>query len=743
MEKSKIVEMSVSISGMHCVACSAGIETALRETPGIVDASVNYALSRAFVKYDQSIVTAVHIYDIIRATGYTPVDENAPHAHHMMGSEALSYRKKFYGSLVFAVPLLYFSMGRHVGLPMFGLGDKTIAILQFLFTTPIIAFGYQFYTMGIVSVVRTGISNMDTLIALGTGSAYLWSIFVGIKIIAGYAGYSSMDLYFEVAGLLIVFILLGKWLESSAEEKTSEAIKKLVELKPRKATVIRDGRQVEIPAEEVVFGDELAVMPGQKVPVDGVVTDGFSSVDESMVTGESLPAEKAKGGSVIGGTINLTGTLKISAQRVGRGTMLSRIVEFVEAAQRSKPRVQKLADRISAYFVPAVFLLATASLIFWLLMGKTVVFSLGIFIAAIMIACPCALGLAVPAAVIVAMGSAAAKGILIKDFSAMESAREIDTVVFDKTGTITRGELLVTDVIVPEGADNDALLSLAASLESESAHPVAKAIVKAANERNLKLAELQGFVLHRGRALEGSIGGSTAYVGSKEYLIEKSVMINPELDKMAANLYYEGKIVVWVASGYNHLGIIALSDAVRDSAKDAVTALKAKGIAVCMVTGDNERTAYSIAKKAGIEKIYAGVLPEGKAEIIQKLMNEGKRVAMVGDGINDAPSLAVAELGIAVSTGTDIAMESAGIVLINSDLRNILKVFEISGYTMKKIRQNLFWAFIYNILSIPIACGAIYPFTGILINPVIAGIAMSLSSISVVTNSLLIRRAMK
>jgi len=743
MEKSKIMEMSVLISGMHCVACSAGIETALRETPGIVDASVNFSLAKAYVKYDHSIITPGKIYEIIKATGYTPVDETSPHAQHLMGNEASKYRNKFFASLIFALPLLYFSMGRHIGLPAFGLSDKELTFLQFLFTTPIIAVGYQFYTMGIVSLLKTGISNMDTLIALGTGSAYAWSLSVGVMIFAGNPKYGSHDLYFEVAGLLIVFILLGKWLESRAEENTSGAIKKLIALKPLKAIVIRDGKQIEIPAEEVFFGDELVVMPGQKVPVDGVVTSGYSTIDESMVTGESLPVDKTNGSSVIGGTINLTGTIHVMAQRVGKGTLLSKIVEFVENAQRSKPQVQKLADRISAIFVPVVFVIATSSLVFWMLAGKPFAFSLVIFISVLMIACPCALGLAVPAAVIVATGSAASKGILIKNFSAIENARHIDTVVFDKTGTLTRGELRVSDIVTPEGVDKDSLIALSASLENQSAHPVAKAIVRAAQEKNLKLEEVQGFVSHQGRGLECVIKGETVNVGSREYLVEKSVILDNEVEKKAEDLYYSGKMVVWVSSGYKHLGVIALSDVVRESSKNAVSALKAKGIKVVMVTGDNEKTAYSIAKSMGIDIFYAGILPEGKAEIVQHLMREGAKVAMVGDGVNDAPSLAVAQLGIAVSSGTDIAMESAGVVLINSDLGNVAKVIEISAYTMKKIKQNLFWAFAYNVLSIPIACGAIYPFTGVLVNPVIAGIAMSLSSISVVTNSLLIRRAMK
>lgn len=776
---------TILISGMHCVSCAMNIGRVLKMQPGVFSAEVNYSAGKAFVEYDPAVISRDGVEKAIEGTGYTVVreataapvtkkiryrstmlpEESDHPGNDSMGmamepfeveegpaegnvaadrqealreAELRKTRNRFIFSAVLGVILLYTAMGRHIGLPFPLLKDSTLALIQFLLATPILLANYQFYSRGILSVVKTGAANMDTLIAVGTGAAYLYSLFVALHLWRGSTNYSAENLYFEVAGVLIVFILLGNWLGDIARGRTSGAIKKLIGLKPKTALVIRDGQETEVPVDSVVAGDILVVKPGQKVPVDGEITEGYSSIDESMITGESIPVEKKAGDTVIGGTINKSGAFHFRATRTGRDTMLAQIIELVEAAQGSKAPVQSLADTIAAYFVPAVIALGVIAFLGWTFAGYPFIFALTILISVLIIACPCALGLATPTAVMVSTGVAASSGILIKNAAALQKAEKIDAVVFDKTGTLTKGEPVVTDMAVAEGADRVAVLSSAASIENKSDHPLARSIVAFAKKEQAALEPVTDFNSVEGKGITGIVKGRQIIAGKQEYLREENIPFSPELERAAASFAGEGKTVVWVGDASRLLGVFALADTLKESSRDAVGRLKAMGKQVYLITGDNQTTAAAIARQAGIENVMAGVLPGGKAQEIKRLRSEGRKVAMVGDGINDAPALVEADIGIALGSGIDVAIESAEIVLVKDDVRDVVTAMDISRYAMKKIRQNLFWAFIYNIIGIPVAAGILYPFTGFLLNPMIAGAAMAFSSVSVVTNSLLI-----
>jgi Cu+-exporting ATPase len=732
--------LNLKVIGMDNAHCLGTVEAALKGVKGIVSSQL-FLNERAKIVFDPALTTKEIIKKAIKDAGYTPVEETTvDREKEARRRDIRTLRIKFFVSLAFAAPLLYFAMGPHVGLPEPSIPDWSMALLQVLLTTPIIGAGYQFYTVGIRAVVKSYRASMDTLVALGTGTAYLYSLAISILIWIGNPNYTSHDLYYEVAGLLIVFILLGRMLEALAKGRTSESIRKLLALQPRTALVVRDGKEQEVPVEEVVVGDTVIVKPGGNVPVDGVVLEGSSSVDQSLLTGESIPVEKNVGDEVIGGTMNKSGWLKFKAVRVGSDTALAQIVRLVEEAQGSKAPVQRLADTVSAYFVPTVLGIGLVTFLAWYLSGSALSFSLTAFIAVIIIACPCALGLATPTAVIVGTGKGAENGILIRDAATLEKACQVDTVVFDKTGTLTRGKPEVTDIIPlsnPHSADE--ILRLAAAAERRSEHHLSEAIVAKAEERKLAIPEIDSFTAIAGKGVEAKYNGTTILVGNRKLFSDKSVDTTA-VEERIVRLEGEGETVVLVGIEGKIIGMIAIADTAKPSAVETVAWLKRQGKQVVMITGDNRRAAESIAHSLGIDRVLAEVLPEDKANEIKRLQEKGEKVAMVGDGINDAPALVQADVGIAIGSGTDIAIESGGIVLVKDDLRDVARTLDLSCYTMRKIRQNLFWAFFYNVISIPIAAGVLYPFYGFLLNPIIAGAAMAFSSVSVVTNSLSMRR---
>ena len=744
MPRSPLLEKSeratISIGGMSCASCVLKIEKLLKAVEGVHDAKVNLASANAHVSYEKGTVTREFLDNVIEKAGYTPIAEKpgVDVEKEIREKEIAALKIRFSVAVMFGLPLLYVAMAPHIGVPVFDLATRNMALIQFLLTTPILIAGHQFYLKGITTVLKTKSANMDTLVAIGTGSAYLYSLFVSFAISAGNSNYGAENLYYEVAGMLIAFILLGRWIESIAKGKTSEAIRKLMGLQPKTALVLRGSQEKEIPIEEVVVGDIVVVKPGEKVPVDGVVTQGHSSIDESMITGESIPVEKTKNSQVIGATINKTGTFRFKATKVGKDTALAQIVKLVEEAQGSKAPIQELADKISAYFVPTVLAIGILSSIAWLLAGSGFLFALTIFVTVLIIACPCALGLATPTAVMVGTGIGAENGILIKSAESLQIAHQVNAVVLDKTGTLTKGEPELTDVITYNKSEDEVLL-LAASVEKNSEHPLGEAIVKGAIGRNIKLKGVESFESITGKGVSAQADGRLTLLGNRRLMKQRNVDIakaHSDLER----LENEGKTAMLVAADNELIGIVAVADTLKEFSGEAVTKLKTMGKQVIMITGDNKRTAQAVADQLGIVRVLAEVLPGDKAQEIKKLQDEGLTVAMVGDGINDAPALTQADIGLAIGTGTDVAIESADIVLIKDDLRDVVMAMDLSRYAMKKIKQNLFWAFSYNAAGIPIAAGILYPFTGFLLNPMIAGAAMAFSSVSVVSNSLLMRR---
>lgn len=744
-ESLSIRDISIPIEGMTCTACAKAVERAINKLPGIKEVNVNFATEKARVVYDSSEVRISEIKSAILKAGYKALEieavEQADVERARREKEVSILRTKFIIAVIFAAPLLYIAMGHMMGLPIPEIirPEKyplNFAIAQLLLTIPIIAVGYRFYTVGFSKLFRFE-PNMDSLIAVGTSAAFLYGIYAIFQIIRGNTDY-AMNLYFESAGVIIALILLGKYLEAIAKGKSSEAIRKLAGLSPKTAIVIQDGKEIVIPIEEVEVGDILLVKPGDRIPVDGVVVEGRTSVDESMLTGESIPVEKYPGSKVVGASINKNGTIKFKATKVGKDTVLAQIIKLVEEAQGSKAPIAKMADIISGYFVPIVIAIAVIAAVAWALSGQSAVFSLTIFISVLVIACPCALGLATPTAIMVGTGKGAEHGVLIKGGEALETAHKLDTVILDKTGTITEGKPKVTDIITRGDISEEELLRLSASAEVGSEHPLGEAIVSSARERNMELVKVDSFEAIPGHGIEVLLEGKKMLLGNKKLMDDRNIEI--ALQEESNRLASEGKTPMFVAIDGKLEGIIAVADVIKPSSKQAIETLHKMGIEVVMITGDNKRTAEAIARQVGIDRVLAEVLPQDKANEVKKLQAEGKKVAMVGDGINDAPALVQADIGIAIGSGTDVAMESADIVLMRSDLMDVPTAIQLSKATIKTIKENLFWAFAYNSAGIPIAAGVLYLFGGPLLNPMIAAGAMAFSSVSVLLNALRLRR---
>jgi len=725
---------TISISGMHCASCAQKIESNLRKLKGVKSANVNIATERATVEFNEKTTSEDKITDLIEKLGYEVIkepredEEIVDKEKAARVSEARILKRLFLFSLILSVPIFMISMV----LEWFGvmMPDKNIILL--LLATPVqFIAGYRFYKGAFLSL-KAKTASMDTLVAIGTSAAYFYSLFV--ILFPGINGLGE-EVYFETSAVLITFILLGKWLEAVTKGKASDAIKKLMGLQPKIATIIRNGKEMQIQIKDVMVGDVVIVKPGQKIPVDGIVVKGLSSIDESMITGESIPIEKKKNDNVIGGTINKHGSFKFKATKVGRDMVLSQIIKLVENAQGSKAPIQRLADKVSSYFVPAVIIIAITSFSVWYFaFGQTFVFSLSIFIAVLIIACPCALGLATPTAIMVGTGKGAENGILIKNAEALENAHKLTTIVFDKTGTLTKGKPEVTDIIAVDRLNKKEILKYAAIAEKDSEHPLAEAVNNKAKEERLNVPNAEHFKAIPGYGIAARYGRDIL-LGNRKLM--KKYKIKIESEEEINRLESEGKTVMILALNRKIVGLIAVADTLKEFSKKAVEKLHKMGKEVIMITGDNKRTADAIAKQLGIDYALSEVLPEDKEKEIKKLQQKGKIVAMVGDGINDAPALARADIGIAIGAGTDVALETGQIVLMKNDLRDVVAAIDLSNYTIKKIKQNLFWSFFYNSIGIPIAAGILYPF---ILNPMIAGAAMAFSSVSVVSNSLLMKR---
>jgi len=739
--KKNLKTYTFKVEGMTCSACASRVERVTKKLSGVQSAVVNLATEKLTININEDEVGYSQIKAAVDKAGYKLVKEEEKAEEEIKVDETQLLFTRFIVSVVFTVPLLIITMGHMLGMPLPHVIDSMMnplnfATAQLILTAPVMIVGYQFYHIGIKNLFKLS-PNMDSLIAIGTLAAFVYGIFGIYKIQIGETNY-AMHLYFESAAVILTLITLGKYLEGVSKGKTSQAIKALMGLAPKTATIVRNNVEMVIPIEEVIVGDIILVKPGEKLPVDGDIIEGSTSIDESMLTGESLPVEKTIGSSVIGASINKTGFIKYKATRVGKDTALAQIVKLVEEAQGSKAPIAKLADVISAYFVPTVIILAIAASGAWLMAGETPVFSLTIFIAVLVIACPCALGLATPTAIMVGTGKGAENGVLIKGGEALETTHQIKTIVFDKTGTITEGKPIVTDIIT-NGISEDEILVLAASSEKGSEHPLGEAIVRGAEDKGLELKEIEEFNAIPGHGIEVKIENKNILLGNQKLMKEKGIEIDVLL-KSSDKLASEGKTPMYVAVDNILRGIVAVADTVKPSSKSAIEALHNMGIKVAMITGDNKKTADAIAVQVGIDIILAEVLPEDKANEVKKLQGENIKVAMVGDGINDAPALAQADVGIAIGSGTDVAIESADIVLMKSDLMDVITAIKLSKATIKNIKQNLFWAFGYNVLGIPVAMGILHIFGGPLLNPMIAAAAMSLSSVSVLTNALRLRK---
>jgi Cu+-exporting ATPase len=749
IEEQQNKKVELLIEGMSCAACSAAVERAAKKLNGVAAAQVNLTTNKGAFEYDPTKVKLSEIKAAIEKAGYTPREIEGEKTRDLekerREQEVRRMRLRLIIAAVFSAPVLYIAMSHmfpsfRIPIPYFmGSHDFPLvfALVQLCLTIPVVIAGSRFYTKGFKTLIK-GAPNMDTLVAIGTGSAFLYSIFATIRINFGDFAFAQ-SLYFESAAVVITLVMLGKYLEAASKGKTSEAIKKLMQLKPTTAMIEKDGREMEVPLDEVSVGDIVIVRPGSAFPVDGVVTDGVSTADESMLTGESLPVEKQPDSEVTGGSINGEGLIKFRATRVGSDTALSKIIKLVEDAQGKKAPIAKLADVVSGVFVPVVLGIAIIAAIAWAIAGKDFNFVLTIFVSILVIACPCALGLATPTAIMVGTGKGAELGILIKGGEALETTHKITAVVLDKTGTITEGKPKLTDIRLYGDIPENEALRLCASAERGSEHPIARAIVEDAEAKQLELVSPEAFKAVPGRGIDAHVAGRHVLAGNLKLMREN------EIDTAASqadaeNLASSGRTLMYVAFDGRLVSLMAAADTVKPSSREAIGRLKKLGIAVYMITGDNKSTAQAIAKEVGIDNVLSDVMPQDKAGEVKRLQEAGQKVAMVGDGINDAPALVQADVGLAIGTGTDVAVESADVVLMRGDLNEVPAAIALSRATIRNIKQNLFWAFIYNLIGIPFAAGVVYLFGGPLLSPIFAGAAMAFSSVSVVTNALRLRR---
>lgn len=741
------------IKGMTCSACSTAVDRNVKKLEGINEVNVNLLNNSMIVKYDENVLNNETIIKKVQDAGYEAfLVENGKKTQKNSTEENLGkietneLKNRLIISFIFAIPLFYISMAHMLNwyLPHLFHGYSnaiTFAFTQFLLALPIVFINIKYYKVGFKTLYK-GSPNMDSLIAIGTSAAMIYGVFSIYKIGYGLGNNDidmviqySHDLYFESAAIVLTLITLGKFLEARAKENTSEAINKLINLTPKTALVLRNNQEIEIPVDELILKDIVIVKPGNIVPTDGIIIFGNSSIDESMLTGESLPVSKKVGDKVIGASINKSGSFKFEVTKLGEDTVLSQIIKLIEEASSSKAPISKLADRISAIFVPTVIVISILATVTWLFLGYSFEFALSIGIAILVISCPCALGLATPTAIMVGTGKGAQNGILIKSAESLEIAHTINTVVIDKTGTITEGRTQVTDIFTSEKITQDKLLQLCATIEKNSEHPLADAILKKAQEKEIKLLNATDFEALNGLGIKAKVEDRLFYIGNKKLLDSKNISLDLFYEK-SEKLANEGKTPIFIADENEVLGLIAISDVVKPTSKDAILEFEKMGLEVIMLTGDNYKTANAIAKQININNVIAEVLPQDKEKEIQKLQSLGKKVAMIGDGINDAPALVRADVGIAIGAGTDIAIESANIVLVKSDLLDAVKAIQLSNAVIKNIKQNLFWAFFYNIIGIPLAAGVFYTILGWKLSPMFAGAAMSLSSVTVVLNAL-------
>lgn len=749
-----------NVTGMTCAACSARVEKAVGRLPGVDKIAVNLLKNSMVVEYDETALDTQKIIGAVTEAGYGASLKEAAQqgkasksmqasANDIARQEYEAVKKRLKLSLVFAVPLSYISMGHMMGwpLPEVFLGVENAMIFSLtllLLVIPVVFINFKFFRVGFKTLFAAS-PNMDSLIAIGASASLVYGVYALYKIAYGFGHGDlalvhrfSMDLYFESAGMILTLITFGKFLEARAKGRTSDAITKLMDLAPKTAVVERDGAELEIPVEEVEKGDILVVRSGMSVPVDGVLTEGHAAVDESAITGESIPVEKETGSKVTGATVVKSGFFKMRADRVGEDTTLAQIVRLVDDATSSKPPIAKMADKVSGVFVPAVIGIALVTAAVWLLLGESFEFALSNAIAVLVISCPCALGLATPTAIMVGTGRGAASGVLIKSAEALETVHEVNTIVLDKTGTITQGEPGVTDVLYSKSAGEAQLVKTAASLEKYSEHPLAQAIVKYAEQKNVQLVPVTGFTQQAGRGIKGVMEGKGCFGGNRR-MLEEAGLYDDNVKMLEEKLAAEGKTPLFFARDGILLGIIALADRVKPTSRAAIEEMKRMGLEVVMLTGDNARTAQAIQKEVGADRVVAEVLPQDKETEIRRLQQQGKKVAMVGDGINDAPALARADVGIAIGAGTDIAIESADLVLMKNDLLDVAGAVQLGHAVIRNIKQNLFWALFYNAICIPVAAGVFYPWLGIKLSPMLGALAMSFSSVFVVTNALRLR----
>ena len=750
------VTQNFALTGMSCASCAANIESAVSSLPEVSAASVNLATEVLSVTYQPGAINEEIICQTVAEAGYqaqvladqagasqAQIQQEADQAAQAKASHQAALWRRFWQSAIFALPLLCLAMAEMVGLTLptwlsHRGGGQLFVSLQLALTLPILWLGRSFFLNGFKHLVK-GHPNMDSLVALGTSAAVAYSLYSSIQVWLG-DHHAAMSLYYESAGVILTLVTLGKYFEARSKGQTSAAIQALIKLAPQEAQVLRDGQEVTLPLDQVQVGDLVRVRPGQKIPVDGRVVEGQSWVDESMLTGESLPVAKKVGDQVVGASLNQQGSLIVETDKIGQDTTLAQIIHLVQAAQGSKAPIAQLADRVSAVFVPVVMTLAlVAGLAWYLIGGQSWAFALTITIAVLVIACPCALGLATPTAIMVGTGKGAEQGILIKSGTALEMAHQVNAVVLDKTGTLTQGQPQVTDVLPLTGWTSDQLLALAAAAEVNSEHPLGQAIVAGARERDLALPEVTDFQSLTGSGIQVRLDQATYYLGNRRLMQEQGLDLG-QAEEQAAALAAGGKTPIYVANEHELLGLIAVADPLKETSPEAVRRLKAMGLQVIMLTGDNAKTAQALAAEAGIDQVISDVLPADKAQVVADLQAKGLKVAMVGDGINDAPALAQADVGLAIGRGTDVAIESADMVLMGSDLTSVATAIKLSQATIRNIKENLFWAFAYNVLGIPVAMGVLHLFGGPLLNPMLAGAAMSFSSVSVIVNALRLRR---